>query len=248
MVASSRNHSFWATFDNAKHIIRIGLFQTQTPPFCTCWYIITKSMAPVVRIEPNGSQDILSHDDVVDDLAVFGWVKFIQSFKGFNLEISQAFAKTFDGARDKIGDLQLQVSEESIAEAMGLSREGDHWFKNLKIKGIPWHLLMISRKSRYDVKGTPINLFKPRWHGLLLIIKQFITCEGRYGLVFLFHVHLLMVFLGFKLNMPFYLLKILQKMSRFYQRQNPNSESSLFHHGLIRVLVVSHLSKVGDSW
>jgi hypothetical protein len=178
MVESSRNRSFQATFDNAKHIICIGLFQTQTPPFCTFWYIVIKSMAPVVRVELNGSQALLSHDDVVDDLTVFRWVKFIQSFEGFNLEVAQAFAKTFDGARAKIGDLQLQVDEESIAEATGLSREGDHWFKNLKIEGIPWHLLMISRKSRYDVKGTPIHLFKPRWHGLLLIIKQFVTCEG----------------------------------------------------------------------
>jgi phosphoribosylaminoimidazole-succinocarboxamide synthase len=65
----------------------------------------------------------------------------------------------------------LQVSEESIAKATVLSQEGDFWFKNLKIEGIPWHLLMISKNSRYDVKGTPINLFKPQWHGLLLVIK-----------------------------------------------------------------------------
>jgi hypothetical protein len=57
-----------------------------------------------------------------------------------------------------------------------------------------------------------------------------------------------MVFLGFKLNLPFYFLRSLQKMSRFYQRQNPNSESSLFHHGLIQVLVNAQLLKIGDSW
>jgi hypothetical protein len=159
----------------------------------------------------NGSQDLLSHDDVVDDQSVFGWVKFVQSFEGFNMEVAQDFSKTFDGARAKIGDLQLQVNEESIAEAIGLSQEGDRWFKNLKIEGIPWHILMISKKSHYNVKGTPIHLFKTRWHGLLLIIKQFVTCEGCYGLVFLFHVRLLMVFLGFKLNLPFYLLKIYKR-------------------------------------
>jgi hypothetical protein len=52
-------------------------------------------MAPIVRIEPNGLQALLSHDDVVDDLAVFGWVNFIHSFEGFNLEIAQDFSKTF---------------------------------------------------------------------------------------------------------------------------------------------------------
>jgi hypothetical protein len=145
-------------------------------------------MAPIIRVESNGSQDLLSHDDVVEDLILFNWVKFVQYFEGFNLEVTQAFAKTFDGAKAKVGDLQLLVNEESIAKAMGLSREGDRWFKNLKIEGIPWHLLMAYRKSRYNVKGAPIQLFKARWHGLLLIIKQFVTYEGRYGLVFLFHI------------------------------------------------------------
>jgi hypothetical protein len=147
--------------------------------------------------------------------------------------VAQAFAQTFDGTRAKIGDLQLEVTEGSIAEATGLPQEGARWFKNLKFEGMPWHLLMASKKSRYSAKGTPIVLFKPRWHGLLLMLKKFITCEGRYGLVFLYHVHLLMVFLGFNLNMPFYLLRSLQKMAKFYQRQNLNAQSSLFHHGLI---------------
>jgi hypothetical protein len=57
-----------------------------------------------------------------------------------------------------------------------------------------------------------------------------------------------MVFLGFNLNLPFYFLMSLQKKSRFYQKQNPNYESSLFHHGLIRVLVNAQLLNIGYSW
>jgi hypothetical protein len=115
----------------------------------------------------------------------------------------------------------------------------------MKVTDIPWHSLLVSRKSHYHVKGMPIELFKTCWHGLLLIIKKFITCEGCYGLVFLFHICLLMVFQGFSLNVPFYLLKILRKMSKFYQRPNPNPESSLFHHGLIHILVNFHLVSTG---
>jgi hypothetical protein len=37
-------------------------------------------------------------------------------------------------------------------------------------------------------------------------------------------------------------------MAKFYQRQNLNAQSSLFHHGLIQILVISHLSKFRDSW
>jgi hypothetical protein len=57
-----------------------------------------------------------------------------------------------------------------------------------------------------------------------------------------------MLFIGFKLNMSFYLLMSLYKMSKLYKRQSMNSLSSLFHHGLIKILLLSHLSQIGDTW
>jgi hypothetical protein len=117
-----------------------------------------------------------------------------------------------------------------------------------QIRRCALEFLMVSKKSKCFPKGTPITLIKPRWHDLLLILKQFITCEGRYGLVFLYHIRLLMIFLGFKLNMPFYLFMSLHKMSKLYQKQKFNPLSSLFHHGLIRILLLSHLAKIGDTW
>jgi hypothetical protein len=117
----------------------------------------------------------------------------------------------------------LEVIEGSIVEAFGFPQEGARWFKNLTFEGIPWHLLMDSKKSRYSVKGTPMFLFKPRWHGLLMILKKYVTYEGRYRIVFLYHICLLMVFLGFGLNMSFYLLKSLQKIAKFYQMKNLNA-------------------------
>jgi hypothetical protein len=35
-------------------------------------------MVPVVRIEPNGSQALLSHDNVMYDLVAYGWDGFIK--------------------------------------------------------------------------------------------------------------------------------------------------------------------------
>ena len=77
-------------------------------------------MAPVVRIELNGLQNVLSHDDMMGRLSQVGWLEFIQSFNGFNLEVARAFANTFDGAKAKIGDVQIQVTEEFIAKATSL--------------------------------------------------------------------------------------------------------------------------------
>jgi hypothetical protein len=157
----------------------------------------------MVRIEPNGSQALLTHEDSIGAIVAHGWDIFIKWFEGYNLEIAQPFAQSFDGSKAKIGDLQLEVTEDSIAQATGLAWEGERWFKNAKLEGVPCNFLMVSKKLKCFPKGTPITLIKPRWHDLLLILKQFITCEGRYGLVFLYHIFLLMIFLGFKLNMPF---------------------------------------------
>ena len=82
---------------------------------------------------------------------------------------------------------------------------------------VPWSLFMDSCKTICCIKGIPITLLKPRWHNLLLILKQFVTCEGRYELVFLYHIHLLINFIGFDLDMPFYLLMSLYKMSKHYK-------------------------------
>jgi len=105
---------------------------------------------------------------------------------------------------------------------------------------------MTSRKTNFCVKGIPITMLKPRWHSLLLIMKQFVTCEGQYRLFFLYHIHLVMNFIGFYLDIPFYLLMILYNMTKHYKQQGVNS--SMFHHGLVKILFMYPLSTIGDSW
>jgi hypothetical protein len=123
---------------------------------------------------------------------------------------------------------------------------GQKWFKNSKVEEVPWSLLFTSRKVTSCDRGMPISALKPRWHDLLAIIKQFITCEGRFGLVFLYHLWLLMSFIDFPLNMPYFLLRSLYKMAKHFKRQK--SDSSLFHHCLIKIIIVHQLKLNGDCW
>jgi hypothetical protein len=203
-------------------------------------------MAPVVRVEPNGSQTLLLYDDAREDLKGQGWLEFLEKFQGYNLQAAQEFALSFDGCRAKVGDIQIEITEEFLSQATGLPLSGKKWFKNSKLEEVSWSLFFTSRKIQCCDKGMPISLLKTRWHGLLAVLRQFVTCEGRFGLIFLYHIRLLMNFIGFQLNMPFYLLRSLYKMAKRYKRQCLNS--SLFHHGLIRMLLVHHLKLQGDDW
>jgi hypothetical protein len=135
-------------------------------------------MEPIVCIEPNGCQVLQSHDDGIDDLKARGWDVFLKNFEGYNLQVAEAFAQTFDGFRANIGDIQLELTEDFVKKATGLQSKGKRWFKNAKIEEVSWSLFMTSYKTTFCIKGIPIALLKPRWHSLLLILKQFVTCEG----------------------------------------------------------------------
>jgi hypothetical protein len=145
-----------------------------------------------------------------------------------------------------VGDIQLEINEEFINSSTGLPSSGQRWFKNSKVEEVPWPLLFVSRKVTSCDRGMPISMLKPRWHDLLIVVKHFVTCEGRYGLVFLYHLRFLMNFIGYPLNMPFYFQRSLYKMSKRFKKEK--YDSSLFHHGLIEIIIVHHLSVHGDSW
>jgi hypothetical protein len=162
-------------------------------------------MAPVIRIEPNGSQTLLLCDDAREDLKGQGWLLFIEKFQYFNLQTAQEFALYFDGCRAKVGDIKVEVTKEFLGQATGLPLSGKKFFKNAKVKEVLWSLFFTSRKINWCDKGMPMSLLKTRWHGFLAILRQFMTCEGHFGFVFLYHIRLLMNFIRFQLNMPYYL-------------------------------------------
>jgi hypothetical protein len=98
-------------------------------------------------------------------------------------------------------------------------------------------------------KDIPRSYLEEKWQALLKMIQVYITCEGRYGRTMLYHFRLLLHFTGKKpLNMPFYLLKSLTKMASKVQAKPQKASSSLFHHGLIKLIVLEELNKRNKTW
>jgi hypothetical protein len=203
-------------------------------------------MAPVVRTEPNECQALLKFDAAYGDLEEFGWLPFIRKFDGYNLPVARQFALSFDGCRAKVGDVQLEVTEQFLSLATSLPVKGQKWSKSYKVDNVPWTLLFRSCTASSCDRGFPTKMLKPHWYDLLMIIKQFVTCEGRYGFVFLFHLRLLMIFMGFELSLPHYMHRSLFKMAKHYKRSQ--ADTSLFHVGLIKMCLVYELGLRRDSW
>ena len=89
--------------------------------------------------------------------------------------------------------------------------------------------------------GIHMRKIKPKWKIPLEMVQNYITCEGRYDRVLKCHLRLLMHLNGIlKLNLPFYLLKSLQNMVTWVQAHPKHTARSVYHQGLIKLLLISH--------
>jgi hypothetical protein len=70
------------------------------------------------------------------------------------------------------------------------------------------------------------------------VVQNFITSEGRFSTTFRYHMIFLLHLNGdTKMNITFFLLKSLHKMENKIKTHPESAQHSLFHQGLIKLLV-----------
>jgi hypothetical protein len=133
---------------------------------------------------------------------------------------------------------------------MKLPRVGYRWFKHHQLPRPSYNKVFkpdfqnVSGAKGYSKEWIKYEMIKP-----LIFITRIITCEGRYFVSKACHFRLLAHFQFNKpLNVPFYFLKSLEKMSSQVQKNVANPHNKLFHHGLIKLLVITELNKQGKTW
>jgi hypothetical protein len=138
-----------------------------------------------------------------------------------------------------------------IVEVTEIPRIGEQWFKAKKIEKEDWCQDMLRPEHRgVDlVRGVPRKWLIEDYDKLLFIIQRFFTCEGRYSWVLQYHFKLLLHFTGKKeIDLSFFLFKSLQRMISFAQRKPEKLQKSIFHHALIKLIVLEQLKKEGKDW
>ena len=120
------------------------------------------------------------------------WLPFLHKFSGYNLEVTRQFASTFDGSRAQVGNLILSISEEYISQVTGLPQTGEKWFKKQYMEEKSWTpYINKSRKVCNWVNGVSRSWLKSPWDEIAYLIQKYVTCEGRYSLIFLYHIRIL---------------------------------------------------------
>ena len=99
------------------------------------------------------------------------------------------------------------------------------------------------------VKGVHVQNFKPEWREPIRILQFYITCEGRFDFVFKYDIRFLQhLNQEWKMNLPFFFLKSLQKMSSRVKGHQDHTKQSIFYHGLIKLIICTVLQKKGKTW
>jgi len=156
---------------------------------------------------------------------------FFTTFQGHVEQISMVFRQNFDGFEAIVWKLLMMVTEHSIARAYKFPIGGERWWKKENVVMEFVNQFLIPKKQNANLKNGITHIWvKKEWHISFLIIHKYITCEGRFSLVYLYHVKLLIHINGdYPLNLPYFLLKILSKMSKRVHSHPAIANDSLFH-------------------
>jgi hypothetical protein len=164
--------------------------------------------------------------------------------------VEKEFSLSFNGIEAKVGNMQFQVSKDTIVVATEIPAHGEKWFKGMQLDLACYHEFLKPEFRDADFGATiPRELLLENHSNLLRVIQSFFTCEGRFTRVYQYHIRLFMHFTGRKpLNLPYYLYRSLGKMDDRVQVRKDQVEPILFHFSLIKILVLEELGKRNQDW
>ena len=146
--------------------------------------------------------------------------------------------------------MDFELSVDTISNAIYITVVGEKWFKKAKLDKKYYKPFF---KTRYRMGCRAIFHFshlKQRFSPLMMVIMKYFTYEGRYSRLYSYHVRLLMHFTRVKmLNFPYYLYRSIDKISSIVRRRSPSQKmQSLFHHSLIKMVVLHQFEQQGIPW
>ena len=135
-----------------------------------------------------------------------------------------------------------------MAEAIGVRNEGELWFKKVPFTFNAQRYLLPGIIPDWS-KAVLIHNFRAEWVEPIKFLQSYITCEVMYAFVIKYHFRFLQHLAGeSRMNLAFFLLKCLQKMSSRIKEHHDHTAQSIFHHGLIKLIISTILQREGKTW
>lgn len=213
-----------------------------------------------IRREPSDPSKLHEHPEVVDLFTPANWMSFFCKIWGHDEEITEEFLMSLrpqskTQATVIFRGLTLELTTELISRVTGLPL-GLPWSKEERLLGQATKktFFLLEEHPVEDKNGVRRTSLPPLWSELSFQIMKYITCEGRFSIVFGYHFRLLCELRhGIdspptqKLSIPYFLL---QSLIECGTKLNERIPDQLAHHGLIKLLVEDalHTYTIPISW
>jgi hypothetical protein len=129
-------------------------------------------------------------------------------------------------------------------------RTGEKWFKTTITKNVEFKsYLKLEHRGLIWKKDILVSFLEEKCKQLLKSIMVYITCEGRYNRVMIYHFKLINTLIGRNpLNLPYFLHRSLPKMAHQVKAKCNKVAGRLSYHSLIKILVCEMLQRRGKEW
>ena len=99
----------------------------------------------MLRAEPEGPNFMEGYPQLKNILKKARWLQFIQKFRGYNKEVTNTFARYFNGVEVEVGDLKFSVTEASITVVTDSHRKGNGGSKTKNLMRRPGALCCVTQ-------------------------------------------------------------------------------------------------------
>jgi hypothetical protein len=203
-----------------------------------------------VRTYPYDMHLFESEPLIKEVFQIVGCINFCQQMQRRHPEVAREFSLNFYGTKTKVGILQFEVYELSISIATEIPNTGERWFKAMTLNvAFSKEFFKPEYQGENLSKGVPRNHMMEGFDKMLKVIQRYFTCEGKLKMIYQYHIRLLLHFTGKDaMNLPFYMFRSIGKMSDRVQVKSKAVDTSVFHSGLIKMLVMDELRKKNIDW
>jgi hypothetical protein len=167
-----------------------------------------------------------------------GWLNYFRRLQWYNEQQVLQFSLNLQEDHSVVNGVRISVTEEDIAAVSGLPTDGARIFSRKHIiRGAQQNFFLPEEQIIFKGRGIQLSSLPPPWPGVAKFIKHYLTCEGRYQVVY-HHELLLLSHLRHNrhVNIPYYLLGCLINMVP-YCRKAKEPTLSLTHHRLCQLLI-----------
>jgi hypothetical protein len=130
------------------------------------------------------------------------------------------FARNLQDNHSIVAGVRISVIEQDISAVSGLPMDGTRQFSRKHIIGDVQQSFFLAGERRVPKgRGVQLSSLPPPWPEVARFIKHYLTCEGRYQVVYQ-HDFLLLSHLRHnkQVNIPYFLLGCLKNMAHYCRR------------------------------